>query len=47
MDTNLLINKIYVQFEKETQNRSTAHTIVELCAVHDSVTNRLVQMPAK
>ena len=25
------------QFEKETQNRSTAHTIVELCAIRDGV----------
>ena len=39
MDTNLLIAKIKVQFEKETQNRSTAHTIVELCAIRDGAAN--------
>ena len=27
------------QFEKETQNISTAHTIVELCAIQDGVAN--------
>ena len=25
------------QFEKETQNISTAHTIVELCAIRDGI----------
>ena len=39
MDINLLIAKMKVQFEKETQNRSTAHTIVELCAIRDGVAN--------
>ena len=28
-----------VQFEKETQNRSNAHTIVELCAIRDGKAN--------
>ena len=28
-----------VQFEKETQNISTAHTIVELCAIRDGIAN--------
>ena len=28
-----------VQFEKETPNRSNAHTIVELCAIRDGVAN--------
>ena len=37
MDINLLIAKMKAQFEKETQNRSTAHTIVELCAIRDGV----------
>ena len=32
MDINLLIAKMKAQFEKETQNISTAHIIVELCA---------------
>ena len=39
MDINLLIAKIKAQFEKETQNISTAHTIVELCAIRDGVAN--------
>ena len=39
MDINLLIAKMKVQFEKETQNRSTAHIIVELCAIRDGVAN--------
>ena len=33
MDINPLIAKMKAQFEKETQNISTAHTIVELCAI--------------
>ena len=33
-DINFLIAKMKVQFEKETQNISTAHTIVELCAIY-------------
>ena len=28
-----------VQFERETQNRSNAHTIVELCAIRDGIAN--------
>ena len=39
MDINLLIVKIKVQFEKESQNRSNAHTIVELCAIRDGIAN--------
>ena len=39
MDINLLITKMKVQFEKETQNRSNAHTIVELCAIRDVIAN--------
>ena len=39
MDINLLIAKIKTQFEKETQSRSTAHTIVELCAIRDGIAN--------
>ena len=39
MDINLLIAKMKVQFEKETQNRSNAHTIVELCAIRDGRAN--------
>ena len=39
MDINLLIAKMRLQFEKETQNRSTAHTIVELCATRDGIAN--------
>ena len=39
MDINLLIRKIKVQFEKETQSSSNAHTIVELCAIRDGVAN--------
>ena len=38
MDVNILIAKMKVKFEKETQNRSNAHTIVELCAIRDGVT---------
>ena len=33
MDKNLVIEKMKAQFEKETQNISTAHTRVELCAI--------------
>ena len=39
MDINLLIAKMKAQFEKETQNISTAHTIMELCAIRDGVAN--------
>ena len=39
MDIHLLIAKMKAQFEKETQDISTAHTIVELCTIRDSVTN--------
>ena len=39
MDINLLIEKIKVQFEKETQSRSKAHTIMELCAIRDGIAN--------
>ena len=39
MDVTLLIAKIQVQFEKETLNRSNAHTIVELCAIRDGIAN--------
>ena len=39
MDISLLIPKMKAQFEKETQNRSTAHTIVELYAIRDGVAN--------
>ena len=39
MDINLLIAKMRLQFEKETQNRSTAHTILELCATRDGIAN--------
>ena len=39
MDINLLIVKIKVQFEKESQNRSNAHTIEELCAIRDDIAN--------
>ena len=39
IDINLLIAKMKVQFEKETQNLSTTHTIVELCAIRDSTGN--------
>ena len=28
-----------IQFEKETQSRSNAHTIVELCAIRDCIAN--------
>ena len=31
-----------VQFEKETQNSSNAHTIVELCAIRDGITNSYI-----
>ena len=31
MGVNLLIAKVKAQFEKETRDISTAHTIVELC----------------
>ena len=33
---NLLIAKIKAQFDKNIQNISTAHTIVELCAIRDA-----------
>ena len=39
MDRNLLIAKIKAQFDKDIQNMSTAHTIVELCAIRDGVAN--------
>ena len=46
LDINLLIEilffliaKMKVKFEKETQNISTAHTIVELCAIRDGIAN--------
>ena len=39
MDRNLLIAKIKAQFDKDIQNISTAHTIVELCAVREGVAN--------
>ena len=39
MDINLLIAKIKVQFEKETQSRSNAHTKVELCAIRGGIAN--------
>ena len=39
MDTNLLIAKMKAQFEKETQNISNSHTIVELWAIHDGIAN--------
>ena len=39
MDINFLIGKMKVQFEKETQSRSNAHTIVELCAIRDGIAN--------
>ena len=40
-DINLLIAKIKVHFEKETQSRSIAHTIVELCDIYirDGIAN--------
>ena len=37
IDINLLIAKMKVQFEKETQNKSNAHTVVELCAIRDGI----------
>ena len=39
MDKNILIAKIKAQFDKDIQNISTAHTIVELCAIRDGVAN--------
>ena len=39
MDINLLISKIKAQFDKDKQNISTAHTIVDLCAIRDGVAN--------
>ena len=39
MDINLLIAEMKAQFKKEIQNISTVHTIVELCAILDSVAN--------
>ena len=35
MDINLLIAKMKAQFENETHDISTAHIIVELCAIRD------------
>ena len=37
MDIHLLIGKMRVQFEKETQSRSNSHTIVEFCAIRDGI----------
>ena len=39
MDKKLLIGKMKVQFEKGTQSRSNAHTIVELCDKRDGIAN--------
>ena len=39
MDINLLIAKIKAQFKKEPQNISSAHTIMELCAIRDGIAN--------
>ena len=39
MEITLLIAKMKVQFEKATQNKSNAHTIVELCAIRDGIAN--------
>ena len=39
MDINLLIAKMKAQSHKDIQNISTAHTIVELCAILDGVAN--------
>ena len=39
MDINLLIGKMKVQFDKETQSRCNAHTIVELNAIRDGIGN--------
>ena len=39
VDINLLIGKMRVQFEKETQSRCNAHTILELCAIRDGIAN--------
>ena len=39
MDINLLIAKMKAQFDKDIQNISTAHTIVELCPIRDSIAN--------
>ena len=39
MDIDLQIEIYKVQSEKDTQNISTAHTILELCATGDGVAN--------
>ena len=39
MDKNLLIGKMKVKFENETQSRSNAHTIVKLCTIRDGIAN--------
>ena len=39
MNINLLIAKIRAQFDKDIQNISTAHTIMELCAIRDGAVN--------
>ena len=39
MDINFLIAKKKAQFDKDIQNISTAHTIVELCAISDGIAN--------
>ena len=39
MDKNLLIAKIKTHFDNDIPNISTAHTIVELCAIRDGVAN--------
>ena len=39
MDINLLIGKIKVQFDKETQSGCKAHTIVELSGIRDGIGN--------
>ena len=39
MDINFLIAKMKVRFEREAKNISTAHSIVELCAIRDGVAN--------
>ena len=39
MDINFLIAKMKAQLEKETRNISTAHTIVDLCAIRNGIAN--------
>ena len=39
MDINLLIAKMKAKFKKEPHNISTAHTIIELCAIRDGIAN--------